>query len=230
MFWTNCLRVVIALVCLVSIVVMTISFIRHRNIWNQKTRDYWYGRLMWMVVGFSACIEGLVRDSPLRYTFIFTTAAALITLKGNLQRGSWGSNVLSSEVGEHDYLSPVLHELVKQVTYKPGWMIYIQHEISDDGSGGWLLCVVSNTTNSLIPTEKIRVRHGFLIPAASYNRDTWANWIFERLREVETHEAGEFFKVNSLREFAPHHGNGENPYIVWHTGDYATALKRAGDD
>lgn len=129
-----------------------------------------------------------------------------------------------------DYVSPVLTELIKQVSYKPNWMIYVEHEVGDDGSGGWHLFIVSDTTNSLKQTERIRVRHGFLIPPASYNRDTWAIWIFDRLRDVETHEAGEFFRICGLREFAPHHGNGENPYVVWHTGDYTTALKRAGDD
>lgn len=130
----------------------------------------------------------------------------------------------------NDYVSSILTELVKQVSYKPNWLIYVEHEVDDDGSGGWHLFVVSDTANSLNPIKRIRVRHGFLIPPASYNRDTWAVWIFDRLRDVETHEAGEFFRINDVREFAPHHGNGENPYLVWHIGDYATASKRAGDD
>lgn len=129
-----------------------------------------------------------------------------------------------------DYLSPVLEELVPQITYKPNWKIYVAHEVSDDGSGGWHLFVISYTDDSLNSEKKIRVRHGFLVPAASYNRDTWVAWIFDRLRDVETHEAGEFFRVNNIREFAPHHSNGENPYLVWHVGDLSTASKKSGDD
>jgi hypothetical protein len=128
------------------------------------------------------------------------------------------------------YISTVLVDLVQQITYKPNWKIYVEHEVADDGSGGWHLFVISHTDNSLNPSESIRVRHGFLIPAASYNRDTWAAWVFDRLRDVETHEAGEFYRINGLREFAPHHANGENPYLVWHIGDYETASKRSGDD
>ena len=128
------------------------------------------------------------------------------------------------------YLSPVLAELIDAVEYKPNWKLWIELEFADDGAGGWHFFVVSDTENSLLPGMRIRVRHGFLIPAASYNRDTWASWLFERIRDVETHEAGEFFKIDGLREFAPHHGNGEDPYTVWHTSDYATAKKRAGDD
>ena len=128
------------------------------------------------------------------------------------------------------YLDSTLTELVALVTYKPGWQIYVAHEMADDGAGGWHLFIISSTDDSLDPSRKIRVRHGFLIPSATYNRDTWAAWIFDRLRDVETHEAGEFFRIDGLREFAPHHSNGENPYIVWHTGDYETAKKRSGDD
>ena len=129
-----------------------------------------------------------------------------------------------------DYLNSELVDLVKLVTYKPEWKIYVAHEIADDGAGGWHLFVVSCTQDSLDPSRQIRVRHGFLIPPASYNRNSWAAWIFDRLRDVETHEAGEFFRIDGLREFAPHHSNGENPYLVWHTGDYETAKKRSGDE
>jgi len=128
------------------------------------------------------------------------------------------------------YLNSELVELVKQVTYKPNWKIYVAYEVADDGAGGWHLFIISSTDDSLNPSWAIRVRHGFLIPPASYNRDTWASWVFDRIRDVETHEAAEFFRINNVREFAPHHGNGENPYIVWHVGDYATANKSSGDD
>lgn len=129
-----------------------------------------------------------------------------------------------------DYLDGELASLIPRISYKPKWSIYIAYEKEEDGSGGWHLFVISHTENSLKPTEWIRVRHGFLIPPASYNRNSWVDWVFQRLRDVETHEAAEFFTVDGLREFAPHHSNGENPYIVWHTGDYATAAKKSGDD
>lgn len=134
-------------------------------------------------------------------------------------------------VSEHvgHYLSSELKDLIPRIEYKPSWMIRIGYELGEEGDGGYHLFITSHTTNSLVPSETIRVHHGFLIPSASYNRNSWVNWIFERLREVETHEAGEFFKVDGLREFAPHHSNGENPYTVWHTGDYATAKKKSGD-
>lgn len=128
------------------------------------------------------------------------------------------------------YMPPGLSELVESITYKPGWLVWLDDEIEDDGSGGLALNIVSDTENSLRPDKRIRVRHRFLVPPASYNRDTWAAWIFDRYRDVESHEAGEFFQINGLREFAPHHSNGEDPYRVWHIGDWATARKSAGDE
>jgi hypothetical protein len=120
-----------------------------------------------------------------------------------------------------------LDDLVKSVTYKPGWMFYIQ---VDDDCPVPKLMIVSDTLNSLETGRRIRVRHEFMIPPATYNRDTWAAWLFDRLRDVETHEAAEFFRIDGVREFAPHHGNGEDPYRVWHVSDWATAAKSAGDD
>lgn len=127
------------------------------------------------------------------------------------------------------YLSPVLKELVPLLSYKPNWKLYLDFETSIDGAGGWHFFVISSTEDSLDPNAAMRVRHGFLVPAASYNRDTWAAWLFNRVRDVEVHEAGEFFRIDNLREFAPHHSNGEDPYLVWHIGDYATASKKSGD-
>lgn len=128
------------------------------------------------------------------------------------------------------YLPAHLRELVNNLAYKPGWTFSLREEYAPDGSGGLTFFVISETPDSMNPTLPIRVRHGFLVPPASYSRDVWAAWLFDRIRDVETHEAGEFFRLYGLREFAPHHGNGEDPYRVWHVSDYATANKSAGDD
>lgn len=127
------------------------------------------------------------------------------------------------------YRPPHLEALVESIAYKPGWKFYLQHAIEDDGSGGLALHIISHTPNSFSFGETIRVNHAFLVPLASYNRDVWAAWLFDRVRDVETHEAGEFFRIDGVREFAPHHSNGEDPYRVWHVSDWATAAKSSGD-
>lgn len=88
--WTFILRSVIIAICLTSCVLMTVGFVRYRTLWNQKTRDYWYGRMAWSVFGVAGSLEGIIRATPLRYSTAFLIAAALVTLKGNLQKGNWG--------------------------------------------------------------------------------------------------------------------------------------------
>lgn len=125
---------------------------------------------------------------------------------------------------------PGLRALVESITYKPGWSCSLGVFSEDGEARGWAFYVVSDTPNSYDVDQRIRVRHEFLVPPASYNRDTWAAWLRDRLADVEAHELGEFLMFDGVREFAPHHGNGEDPYRVWHVGDHAAARKKAGED
>lgn len=125
---------------------------------------------------------------------------------------------------------PHLRALVESLTYKPGWMAYLNVFREGGQARGWAFYVVSDTEDSMKPGERIRVQHEFLVPPASWNRDTWAAWIVDRLGDVEHHERNEFVRFDGYREFAPHHGNGEDPYRTWHVGDHEAARKRAGDD
>jgi len=52
-------------------------------------------------------------------------------------------------------------------------------------------------------------RHEFVVPVATYNRDTWIRWVFDCIVAIETHETCEWFTVNGERIYGPHHGNGE---------------------
>lgn len=60
-------------------------------------------------------------------------------------------------------------------------------------------------------------RHEFIVPCATYNRDTWIRWVFECIDSIERHETCENFLVEGIRVYSPHHGNGENPYYQWFT-------------
>jgi hypothetical protein len=124
---------------------------------------------------------------------------------------------------------PGLEDIVKSASIVfPGWLIYLGR---DNDGGGWpVLHFVSNTPDSYNPDEWIRVNHSFLVPMATYNERTWQSWIFERYCDVWRHEAGESLMFNGVRMFAPHHANGENPYITWYVGDYADTRVKAGDD
>lgn len=123
---------------------------------------------------------------------------------------------------------PGLREIVDSISYMPGWMVYLG---KDNEGGGWLtLHIVSSTPDSYDHNKNIRVDHSFLVPMATYNERTWKAWIFERYCDVWRHETGEFLLFDGVREFAPHHANGEDPYITWHAGDYADTRVKAGDD
>ena len=123
---------------------------------------------------------------------------------------------------------PGLRDLTKRLTYKPNWMIYLG---TDNEDKKWLtLHIVSESPDSYNPKRTVRVNHSFLVPMASYNEANWLAWVFDRIKEVESHEAGEFFMMDRLRVFAPHHGNGEDPYRTWFVGDYADTRVKAGEE
>lgn len=129
----------------------------------------------------------------------------------------------------NDYNPPGLAELVDRLTYKPGWKFTLIKRYDEDGSGGLTLVILSVTPDSYDVKKTSRVNHPFLVPPASYNERNWLAWIFDCIVKVETHEAGEFFKVDGVRPFAPHHGNNENPYVVWHVGDYKDTRVHFGE-
>lgn len=118
--------------------------------------------------------------------------------------------------------------VVYDLTYKPGWTVYLQ--APDPDCPVYRLMIVSETPDSYRPERVIRVRHEFMVPPADYTTDVWLAWVFDRYRDVEAHEAGEFFMHKGQRLFAPHHGNGQDPYRVWFMSDYAHTRTRAGDD
>lgn len=135
------------------------------------------------------------------------------------------------------YEPPHLRELIEETTYKPGWEFHLELFTGDapDQRGAyahaWRMIVVSDTLESLKRESNIQVGHPFLVPPASYKRDVWAAWIRDRIAQVEgNHELGEFLAFGGVREFAPHHAKGEDPYIVWHVSDYAEARKNQRDD
>lgn len=129
------------------------------------------------------------------------------------------------------YEPPGLREIVASITYKRGWLAYLAAFIEDEDEEprGWRLHIVSDTADSYDPDKRIRVNHAFPVPPASYNTRTWKAWIRDRFADVEAHELGEFLMFDGVREYGPHHGNGEDPYRVWHVGDYMDTRVRAGE-
>jgi hypothetical protein len=87
-FW----RAVVGIVCLLSFLRLLYRFALHRDEWNPKTRDYWYALTMWSFAGLALSVEALIRHSPFRYSLVFVSAAAIVSMIGLRRKGGWGSD------------------------------------------------------------------------------------------------------------------------------------------
>jgi hypothetical protein len=114
-----------------------------------------------------------------------------------------------------------LEDLVKQVSYRPGWRIMLTVLDRGQGSEGLTLVITTLGYDSYNPDqgENYRVNHYFPVPPAAYNRRSWQHWLFEQFLAVEQHECMEFFRIGGEVPFAPAHGPGNNPYLVLTYGE-----------
>ncbi len=92
MTFTDVYRVMVILVCALSLVILTKRFIKNRKHWNAKTRDYWYALTMWSFTGVVIGVEGIRQGTPFNVRIVFVSVAALVSLFGLRRRGSWGSD------------------------------------------------------------------------------------------------------------------------------------------
>jgi hypothetical protein len=100
-----------------------------------------------------------------------------------------------------------LRRLVANLRYRPGWAFSLGSVDRGQGSAGLTFVVTSLGYDTYNPErgETYRVRHYFPVPPAAYNERSWRRWLLDRLVEVE-------------RPYAPQHGPGNDPYIVFEQG------------
>ncbi len=111
-----------------------------------------------------------------------------------------------------------LAALVARLSHRPGWEVTLEDRDRGQGSKGLTLCVLVETVDSYDHANPIRVMHYHIVPAASYDTRSWRRWLFERLRDVDTHEAMEFFTVGGDKPYAPSHGEGNDCYLIREVG------------
>lgn len=99
----------------------------------------------------------------------------------------------------------------------------------DDQNYATLLIYTYNT-NTYKNDEMRHTRHEFVVPVATYNRPSWIRWVFDKIAAIEIHETTEWFFVDGERVYAPHHGNGWDPYAFWPGHDSSEKFKAPGDD
>jgi hypothetical protein len=110
----------------------------------------------------------------------------------------------------------ILHRLVGQCEYK-SWEFKLVDLDRGQGSSG-LTLVVTAVVPDTYHDWQIRINHLFPVPPAAYDERSWRRWLLDQVLLVERHEACEFFKINGERPYAPHHGPGNDPYIVFEHG------------
>jgi hypothetical protein len=93
-----------------------------------------------------------------------------------------------------------------------------------------VLYIFTFNKNTYKPDQMRYTRHEFVVPVATYNRAAWVRWVFDRILSIETHETTECFQVDGVRIYAPHHGNGWDPYTIWYDGHPDEQAKAPGDD
>lgn len=112
----------------------------------------------------------------------------------------------------------ILKNLIDHLKYKDGWEFNLEDLDRGQGSKGLTLVIRLTCQNSYYPESTFVVLHYMLVPPAAYNEKSWCRWLFDQILLVETHEACEFFLIDSHRPYAPNHGPGNNPYIIFDQG------------
>ncbi len=126
----------------------------------------------------------------------------------------------------------LLAAALKSITYtrdEPPFGKRFQLERDDEDNFARLYIFTLNP-DSYAPDEMRHTRHEFIVPVATYHQEAWTRWVFDRFASIEMHEACESFKMNGLRIYAPHHGNGEDPYAFWPGGTREQKSKHPGED
>lgn len=126
-----------------------------------------------------------------------------------------------------DVLEQVLENLIYAREVPPGKRF--RFDRADDCNYA-LLTIFTYNTNTYKPDEMRHTRHEFVVPQATYNEMAWVRWVFDKIASIEHHETTENFFYKGVRIYAPHHGNGWDPYAFWPGHDVREKLKAPGDD
>jgi hypothetical protein len=122
---------------------------------------------------------------------------------------------MTAELNTQSAPFPVeLEELVAGLEYRPGWRFRLVTLERDPGCSGLTFEVLSDTMDTYHPEQRRPILHYFVVPAATYNRESWQEWIRDRLLDIEIHECCEYMQINGKRPFAPGHAPGWNPYAI----------------
>lgn len=112
-----------------------------------------------------------------------------------------------------------LEQAVKELLYLQGWRIWLEEEDRGQGCQGLTLNIAPNHPDSYHPERHVNTKFLYPVPAAAFNRESWEEWLWERIEETEKHERAEFFRFvddngKERRPYKPAHADGWNPGVV----------------
>jgi hypothetical protein len=117
----------------------------------------------------------------------------------------------------------LLETLVEKINYKRGWTFSLENLDRGQGSMGLTLIINILEPDTYEPKRFICVNHYMIVPPAAFDERSWKRWLFDQVLLVEQHEASEFFEIEGVRPYAPHHAPGRNPYAIIEQGSLEDA-------
>lgn len=131
-----------------------------------------------------------------------------------------------------DLLAEVLAEIVYTRDPLPDGRRFIFDR--DYESNYAVLYVRTYNPNTYHPARMRTTYHEFVVPVTTYHKAAWTRWVFDRIASIELHETCESFQIPGpdgelYRPYAPHHGNGWDPYTIWYDGHPDEQAKAPGE-
>ena len=99
-----------------------------------------------------------------------------------------------------------LAALVASVAYRRGWRFRLDYSVTGAGA-----CAYAEDSGR--PGRMLRLEHWFAVPPGEPPCG-WLRWLFDRCRDVDRHEAMEWFRIGGTRPFYPAHGPDADLYAV----------------
>jgi hypothetical protein len=146
---------------------------------------------------------------------------------------------MTAQMRQYAPFPTVLDDLVTNLRYRPGWHFELKdierdHAGVHQGAAGGLTFIgvtgdyegpdgeFRGAMDAYHPERPRPVYFYFPVPAATYDERSWRRWVFDRILDVETHEAMEHFAFvesgSLVRPYSPSHGPGNDPYMIREVG------------
>lgn len=91
-----------------------------------------------------------------------------------------------------------LSDAVGELRYLPGWFFTLTNEERGQDCSGLTLSVYPNKRDSYHPESHVNTVFTYPVPAASFNRESWEEWLWGRIEDTERHERSEWFRFGGF--------------------------------